>query len=200
MGLFEQKEPRQLLAKDGDVLYFGSMLTSARADAWLESLLDDPNWAHDELVMFGKKITTARKVIWYGDAGQSYHYSGATKQAQPWSALMLEIKDWVEQQTGECFNSCLLNLYHHGDEGMGWHSDDEAELGPEPVIAALSLGAERRMRFRHKSTKETTAVDLEHGSLLVMRGKTQACWQHCITKTKKVSTPRVSLTFRQMRI
>ena len=144
MDLFPESE-RAILPYDGDTVYRPSLLTRDFADVWLEGLLNDSHWAQDELMMFGKRIVTARKVIWYGDAGQSYRYSGVTKQPVAWSPLMLEIKQWVEQQTGESFNSCLLNLYHSGEEGMGWHSDDEPELGEEPVIAALSLGAERRL-------------------------------------------------------
>ncbi|WP_018970850.1 alpha-ketoglutarate-dependent dioxygenase AlkB family protein [Rubritalea marina] len=197
MDLFAE-EPRNILRHDGEVWYRAEALDAQCGDVWFAALLADEHWSNDVLMMFGKEVTTARQVIWYGDAGLSYRYSGVTKHAIPWSDTMLEILDWVEHVTGERFNSCLLNRYQSGDEGMGWHSDNEPELGEEPVIAALSLGAERRMRFRHISSKETAAIDLVHGSLLVMRGSTQERWQHCIAKTKRINEPRVSLTFRRV--
>ena len=148
--------------------------------------------------MFGKTIVTDRKVIWFGDEGCVYVYSGVEKRPEPWCQLMLEIKQKVEEETGCKYNSCLANLYHHGNEGMGWHSDNEKELGKEPVIAVVSLGAERKFKFKHRETKQGVDVHLERGSLLVMAGRTQEAWLHALPKTKKVDSPRISLTFRNI--
>ncbi len=146
--------------------------------------------------MYGKRYITKRKTAWYGDAAFEYSYSNTTKTALPWTPELLEIKNSVEKLTGHSFNSCLLNFYHNGNEGMSWHSDDEPELGENPIIASLSFGAPRKFSFKHKITKETVSVLLEHGSLLVMKGATQAHWLHAIPKSTKVKTPRINLTFR----
>jgi len=174
------------------------MVSAELERRWLEELLNQLEWKSDELVMFGKRIVTGREVIWFGDDGCDYTYSGVKKSAVTWSEVMLEIKAAVEARVGERFNSCLANLYHHGDEGMGWHSDDEAELGECPTIGAVSLGAERKLKFKHKETKETVDISLGAGSLLLMEGETQQHWQHSVPKTKRSSEPRVSLTFRRI--
>ena len=109
----------------------------------------------------------------------------------------MQVKERVEQQTTQRFNSCLLNLYHDGSEGMGWHSDDEKTLGLNPVIASVSFGAERIFKLKHRKSKEVVSVLLEQGSLLIMKGETQHHWVHTMPKTKKVTTPRINLTFRQ---
>ena len=137
-------------------------------------------------------------MAWYGDSDFSYTYSGTTKQALPWTAELLELKALVERITGGSFNSCLLNLYHNGSEGMAWHSDDEKALEKHSGIASLTLGAERKFAFRHKRTKATVSLLLEHGSLLMMKDETQTHWLHRLPPTKKVATPRINLTFRTM--
>jgi len=144
----------------------------------------------------GKHFITKRMVAWYGDAGYAYTYSNTTKQALPWTADLLQLKAIVEQHSNTRFNSCLLNLYHDGNEGMAWHSDDEKALGKNTIIASLSLGAERKFAFKHKQTKLTTSVVLQSGSLLVMKGSTQTHWLHALPKTTKVIRPRINLTFR----
>ena len=149
--------------------------------------------------MFGKTIVTARKVAWFGDAGLDYTYSGKTKSPLPWSELLLKLKRLTEEKTGHLFNSCLLNLYHNGSEGMGWHRDNESSIVPHSPIACLSLGAERRFHFKHTTTKERITLELAPGSLLVMAGETQTHWQHALPKSTRISEPRISLTFRQMK-
>ncbi|WKN41276.1 alpha-ketoglutarate-dependent dioxygenase AlkB family protein [Tunicatimonas pelagia] len=191
-------ETANLLPFDGTVHYYGKLLSNSEADHYLNGLLETIAWKHDEAVMFGKHIITKRKVAWYGDEAFSYTYSKKTKQALPWTDELKTLKDLVEQKTETNFNSCLLNLYHNGDEGMSWHSDDEKELMENSAIASLSLGAERKFSFRHKQSKETVALMLEHGSLLVMKDTTQTHWHHQLPKTKKVTMPRVNLTFRRM--
>jgi alkylated DNA repair dioxygenase AlkB len=137
-------------------------------------------------------------VAWYGNDNYNYAYSNINRQALAWTKELLELKALVEKRTGETFNSCLLNLYHNGDEGMAWHSDDEKTLGENSAIASFSFGAERKFSFKHKQTKEVISMMLEHGSLLVMKGTTQTHWLHCLPKSKRITTPRVNLTFRTM--
>jgi alkylated DNA repair dioxygenase AlkB len=155
-------------------------------------------WKNDEAIVFGKHITTARKVAWYADREYTYTYSNTTRQAYIWTNDLLELKALVEKKLGETFNACLLNLYHSGEEGVSWHSDGEKDLKLHGAIASLSLGAERKFCFKHKRTKEKVEQILEHGSLLVMKGTTQTHWLHCLPKTKMIRRPRINLTFRTM--
>lgn len=196
MDLFGNDSKFNLLPCDGTLNYYGKIFSLAEDERFFQALLHTDHWQQDEVIMFGKRIITARKVAWYGDAGFAYSYSGTTKQPLPWTAELLELKQIVQRSTGANFNSCLLNLYHHGGEGMGWHSDDEKTLGENPCIASLSFGAERKFSLKHKSTLQTISLVLESGSLLVMKGATQAHWLHSIPKTKKITSPRINLTFR----
>lgn len=198
MDLFANAPTKNLLPRDGTVHYFGPILNVTETRSYYETLLRDIPWKNDEAVIFGKRIVTARKVAWFGDSNFSYTYSGSTKQALTWTPALAALKAIVQNRSGCHFNSCLLNLYHHGGEGMAWHSDDEKSLGKNSAIASVSLGAEREFRFKHKRTGEKTSVLLESGSLLVMKDTTQTFWLHCIPKTKKVTTPRINLTFRMM--
>ena len=150
------------------VVYF----SIRRQKYYLNRLLKTIAWKNDEVIIYGKHIVTARKAAWYGDKPYSYTYSNTTKQALAWTPELLELKALVENQSQSSFNSCLLNLYHSGAEGMAWHSDDESALGRNPVIASLSLGAERKFSFKHKSSKQNVSLVLEHGSLLLMKGAT----------------------------
>jgi alkylated DNA repair dioxygenase AlkB len=187
-----------LLPFGGSADYYGKMLTPEVAQHYLEIMLHRIEWRNDEAVIFGRHIITKRQVAWYGDRSYSYAYSGKTRDALTWTPELLELKTLVEQLCNRNFNSCLLNLYHNGDEGMAWHSDDEKTLQPDGAIASLSLGAERKFSFRHRKTRETLSIALEPGSLLVMHGPTQSNWMHALPKTKKVTQPRVNLTFRTM--
>jgi alkylated DNA repair dioxygenase AlkB len=187
-----------LLPFDGSADYYGRVLSSAESTHYLDCLLNRIEWRNDEAVIFGRHIITRRKVAWYGDQSYSYAYSGKIREALLWTSELLELKGRVEQVIGKTFNSCLLNLYHNGDEGMAWHGDDEKTLEPDGAIASLSLGAERKFSFRHRATRETVSIQLETGSLLVMHGVTQTHWMHALPKTKKVMLPRVNLTFRTM--
>lgn len=185
-----------LLPIDGVVHDYGQILEAEKEALLFGQLIAEVPWESDEVVMFGKRIVTSRKVAWYGDSGFTYKYSGTEKVALPWTPLLTGLKELVEARCGEHFNSCLLNLYHDGSEGMGWHSDDEATLVRDSAIASLSLGTERKFSFKHRETKETVSLMLERGSLLVMKGETQRFWRHSLPKTKKVSEPRINLTFR----
>lgn len=200
MDLFEniKGEPRNLLPKDGVVNYYGTLMSLREANDYLNSLLSKIAWQNDEVVIFGKRIVTKRKAAWYGDKPYEYTYSNTTKKALPWIDELLVLKEITEEKTNETFNSCLLNLYHNGDEGMTWHSDDESDLKKNGAIASMSFGAERKFSFKHKQSKETVSLVLQHGSLLVMNGVTQTHWLHSLPKTKMVSSPRINLTFRTM--
>jgi len=198
MKLFdsEYNSNENLLPYDGVVNYYGKIVTSEEADYYFEKLLHQIEWKNDMAIIFGKEIITKRKVAWYGDKPFEYTYSNTTKLALPWTKELLELKIKIETQTGETFNSCLLNLYHSGEEGMAWHSDAEKDLKKNGAIASLSFGAERKFAFKHKQTQQKVELLLEHGSLLIMKDTTQTHWLHRLPPTKKVQTPRVNLTFR----
>lgn len=187
-----------LLPYDGEVIYYGRVLSVTEANNYLNTLLDTVAWKNDEAIIFGRHIITSRMVAWYGNEAYNYTYSKTTKQAFIWTTELLALKTLVEQYTGTTYNSCLLNLYHNGNEGMGWHSDDEKSLGKDTSIASLSLGAERKFALKHRASKHATSVILQNGSLLEMKGTTQTHWLHSLPKTTKVTTPRINLTFRSM--
>lgn len=196
MDLFNQDPTSNILPFDGDVRYYGTVLDQKRADFYFNHLLTQIEWEHDRSIVFGKLIVTKRKTAWYGDKPFAYTYSKITRTALPWTKELLDLKKLVEKRSGATYNSCLLNLYHTGDEGMSWHSDQEKELKKNGTIGSLSLGAARKFAFKHKATKQTLSIVLQHGSLLLMKGNTQVHWQHRLPPTKKVSTPRINLTFR----
>jgi alkylated DNA repair dioxygenase AlkB len=161
-------------------------------------LQSEINWQQDYLTIYGKDIPLPRLTAWYGDRGRDYTYSHISMKPHPWSDLLLTIKKKIEDACEAEFNSVLLNLYRSGDDGVSWHQDNEPELGEAPVIASLSFGATRIFQMKHLSKKEIPRVDIPlfDGSLLVMKGQTQQCWQHRIPKTRKIVGPRVNLTFR----
>ncbi|QNN43131.1 alpha-ketoglutarate-dependent dioxygenase AlkB family protein [Pedobacter roseus] len=189
---------QNLLPYDGTVNYFAKLFSQQEADHYFDVLMNTVEWKNDEAFIMGKHIITKRKVAWYGDESYSYTYSNKSKTALPWTRELIELKRISEEQTGVTYNSCLLNLYHNGDEGMAYHSDDEKALAKDSAIASLSFGAERRFLFKHKQSKETVTLFLEHGSLLVMKDETQTNWLHRLPPTKKVNQPRINLTFRTM--
>jgi alkylated DNA repair dioxygenase AlkB len=198
MELFNTDPVVNLLPCDGFADYYGNVLSATESKHYLDRMLNHIAWRNDEAVIFGRHIITKRKVAWFGDRSYSYTYSGKTRDALTWTSELLNLKAVVERITGKRYNSCLLNLYHTGDEGMAWHSDDEKTLERDGAIASLSLGAERKFSFRHRKTGETLSIQLEAGSLLVMHGPTQTHWMHSLPKAKKVLLPRVNLTLRTM--
>ncbi len=198
MNLFGEHEDINLLPFDGTVNYYGKIIDYKKAIDYTDLLLHNIEWKNDEAIIFGKKIITKRKVAWYGDEGFSYTYSKVTKHALAWNKELLELKKIAEKKTGVQYNSCLLNLYHNGDEAMAWHSDGEKELLKNGCIASFSFGAERKFMFKHKATGQTVSIMLENGSLLAMRDETQTYWLHRLTKSTKVKAARVNLTFRIM--
>lgn len=197
MDLFNHSNAdANLLPYDGVVNYHGAVLDMDKADYFYKQLLDKVQWENDVAVLFGKRIVTKRKVAWYGDKPFSYTYSNNTKYALPWTPQIEKLKLLSEQHTGHSYNSCLLNLYHNGSEGMAWHSDGEKTLKENGAIASWSFGSERKFSFKHKVSKLKKDLVLDHGSLLVMKGETQKHWLHRLPPTKKLKRARVNLTFR----
>ncbi len=171
----------------------------ADADLQFPALLEETPWAQDAIVVFGRQRPIPRLEAWYGDPGRSYTYSGRRLEPLQWTPRLAELRDRCAAAVGEAFDSVLVNRYRNGDDAVGWHSDDEPELGHHPVIASLSLGATRRFRLRRRDGHhDPVTLDLEHGDLLVMRGTTQELWEHCLTRTARPVGERVNLTFRRI--
>jgi alkylated DNA repair dioxygenase AlkB len=193
-------EPGERLPlEDADVRFWPAALTVAEASELLDRLLTGIDWQHEEVLIFGQRRPVPRLVAWHGDTGASYTYSGTLHQPLPWTPALELVRERVLSLTGCAFNSVLLNLYRDGRDGMGWHSDDEPELGRDPVIASVSLGAPRRFCLRHRQRKDQRLdVSLGPGSLLLMAGATQHHWLHAVPKTAVPVGPRVNLTFRQI--
>jgi len=189
---------QNLLPENGIVHYLPKVFDEISSANLMNILLESLAWEADQLIMFGKRITTRRKVAWVGDPNCSYTYSGVTKNPQTWTTELLAIKAKVEKISQTEFNSCLLNLYLDGNDGMGWHSDNEKELDPQAPIASLSLGAKRKFAFRHKVDGRAVSLFLENGSALIMHTPTQEYWNHSLLKTKTVTDPRINLTFRKI--
>jgi alkylated DNA repair dioxygenase AlkB len=185
---------------DGDLWLAPRFLSKSRADSYFERLVESVDWEQHEIRICGKIVTSPRLSAWYGDPGAIYSYSGLSLEPRPWSSAIRALKMRVEKASDRQFNSVLLNFYRDGVDSMGWHSDDEWELGERPVIASVSLGATRRFRLRHKTRAdlEPVVVGLEHGSLLIMKGETQRFWKHQLPKSRRVSEPRLNLTFRSV--
>lgn len=196
MDLFSTDSLVNLLPFDGIANYYGKVFPAKEANHYFDRLLETIVWKNDEAVILGKHIITKRKVAWYADKVFSYTYSNITKQALPWTPELVELKAVAEKLTGSTYNSCLLNLYHDGSEGVAWHSDGEKALLQNGAIASLSFGAERNFCFKHKKTGRRVCQLLEHGSLLVMKGTCQTHWLHRLPPTVKVTRPRINLTFR----
>lgn len=200
MDLFNTNRIINILPYDGITNYHGKILTAKQSAFFYEVLMKSIEWKNDEALIFGKLIKTKRKVAWYGETQFSYTYSKITKQALPWTKELLELKEIIETTSEEKYNSCLLNLYHSGEEGMAWHSDGEKMLKKNGAIASLSLGAERKFSFKHKESKQKIDILLEKGSLLIMKEGTQKNWLHRLPPTKKVKRPRINLTFRTIEL
>jgi alkylated DNA repair dioxygenase AlkB len=186
-----------LLPRDGEALYFPDFFAKVEADALFGALLEGIAWRHEAIVMFGRQVMQPRLTAWYGDPGAHYTYSGITLTPLPWTAELETIRARLEPAAETTFNSVLLNRYRDQSDGMGWHSDDEPELGRDPVIASLSFGAPRDFQLRHRKDKSLkVSLKLAHGSLLLMRGETQHHWAHALPKRTAPLGPRINLTFR----
>ena len=184
---------------DADLRYFPRWVDADLADGWLSELSTQTPWSQPQIKLYGRSIAVPRLVAWYGDADAHYRYFGFTHEPLAWTPLLADIRQRVQQQVGQRLNGVLLNYYRDGQDAMGWHSDDERELGQQPLVVSLNLGATRRFDFRRKGASRIEySISLEHGSLLVMSGLTQHYWQHQIARTRKVRAPRLNLTFRQI--
>jgi len=184
------------LDENSKLEYIPNFLSNEQTNYYYEKLLDHLNWHSEQIKIYGKTFWQPRLLAWYGDNGVSYKYSGIEHQAIPWTNELIELKKKIEKLTGFSFNSVLANQYRNGQDSMGWHSDNEKELGANPIIASLSFGAERKISFKSKIGKEKLDLKLRSGSLLIMSGATQQNWQHAIPKTKKEIDVRINLTFR----
>ena len=190
------------MIRDGEVVYLPDFVARPEADRILAALIALPDWQQLRLRLFGRQVDAPRLTAWYGDPGCSYAYSGIVHDPLPWPAVVANLRDRLGEKLGTAFNSVLANRYRDGRDSMGWHSDDERELGPAPVIASLSFGAKRRFLLRHRARKDALTHDLtlDHGSLLVMKGKTQRHWKHSVPKAARCRGERVNLTFRRVRV
>lgn len=185
---------------DADISYFSSFTKKEKADYYFEKFLKEIPWQQDAITVFGKTYDQPRLTALFGNNGKAYSYSNITMHPHQFNKELLEIKKSVEAIAKVNFTTCLLNYYRDGKDSNGWHSDDEKELGKNPVIASVSLGHERFFHLRHKQDKTLKQkLLLEHGSLLLMQGKTQHHWQHQLPKTAKNIGPRINLTFRVIR-
>jgi alkylated DNA repair dioxygenase AlkB len=187
-----------LLPYDGDAIYLPPHSCALPQLQWMKILSQSIDWSHDTVKMFGKTLILKRKSAWYGDPGASYAYGGIRREPLQWTHDLLLLKTICESISESSFNSVLCNYYHDGQDGMGWHSDNEPELGEEPIIASVSFGADRIFAFKHRITKERITIQLEDASMLIMRGQSQSAWKHALPKTTKVQSPRINVTFRNI--
>ena len=199
MRLFDEPlmQPQELLPYDGSALYRSGFFNSGECEQMFRSINDETPWEARNIVLFGKEVPQPRLACWYGDL--AYSYSGITLDPRPMTLTLLEVKQRCEEATSTRFNSVLVNLYRDGQDSMGLHADDEPELGPEPIIASVSFGGERKFAFKHKFDQTSVSLTLANGSVLLMHAPTQQCWQHSLTKTKRSVAPRINLTFRAIR-
>ncbi|EKD08690.1 MULTISPECIES: alpha-ketoglutarate-dependent dioxygenase AlkB family protein [Limnospira] len=199
-GSVNDLDKQVIIDTDGLVILYGNFLKLAESDRLFGELYKSINWRQEQIKIFGKIRPIPRLTAWYADEGKSYTYSGIEHHAQPWNPTLKSIKSQVEDIAEVTFNSVLINLYRDGKDSMSWHSDDEPELGKNPIIASVSLGGTRRFSGKHKISKDRKFhIDLTSGSLLLMKGETQHFWQHQIPKTSRVVEPRINLTFRMVK-
>lgn len=198
MQLLESADSKFSLP-DADLLYIGEFLPREQADHLYDTLLKEVPWQQDDIRVFGKTYRQPRLTALYGNNGSTYTYSGITMLPRPFTSELEKLKCGVEKVAGHCFTTCLMNLYRNGNDSNGWHADNEKELGPNPVIASLSLGVTRAFHLKHRNNKaQRYKIHLEHGSLLVMAGAMQHHWLHQIPKTRKTTEKRINLTFRRI--
>jgi alkylated DNA repair dioxygenase AlkB len=196
-GSGEARFPESLVMPDAEVILYRTYFSEPQSNTFLRELLDTTNWKQERIKFFGKPVDLPRLTAWYGDEGKSYRYSGIQVNPNSWTPTLLAIKQEIEVVSGVVFNSVLLNLYRGERDSVAWHSDDEPELGTNPVIGSVSFGETRTFQWRHKTNKQLRVkVELTHGSYLLMKGRTQHCWQHQVPKTSARRGQRINLTFR----
>lgn len=192
-------ESMELNVPDASIFYYPQFFSKQKSTFYLNRLIDSIQWKQNTIKMYGKESLVPRLEAWYGEPGKNYSYSGIMMQPIPWTSELLEIKKEIEKVSKTVFNSVLINYYRNGNDRVAWHSDDEKELGKNPVIGSISLGAERNFKLRHKDYKINSLrnnIILKHGSFLLMKGPTQHNWMHEIPRTAKPIGPRINLTFR----
>jgi len=197
-SLFNDPATERLdLGGGADVVIHRCYFPVEEAGRYFNVLHDEVEWKQEEAFLFGKRQPIPRLTAWFGDNQRTYTYSGIKMTPTPWTEVLAEIRDRTAMVAETKFNSVLLNLYRDGQDSVGWHADNESELGPAPTIGSVSLGETRRFHFRHiHGSQETVSVELHHGDVVVMRGSTQQIWQHQVPKTQRTVGPRINLTFR----
>jgi alkylated DNA repair dioxygenase AlkB len=197
MNSLFQSEPIIFNLPDAEIIYFPAFFSKEEADSLFQELLKDIPWQQDEITVYGKKHLQPRLTALYGNEGKPYSYSNIVMQPHYWTLTLQKLKSLVESVSATNFTTVLLNYYRDGSDSNGWHADNERELGTNPVIASLSLGAERNFQLKHNiDASQKKNIILENGSLLVMKGSTQHFWKHQVPKTTKPIGPRINLTFR----
>ena len=197
--LFPNEETRQIIDTNGDVAFYPSVFSQEESDQLMLDLIKNIEWKQEPIWMFGKKVMQPRLTALYGDPNVAYGYSGIIMSVYPWNEILLNIKSKVEALSNIDFTHVLLNYYRNGQDSMGWHRDNEKNLGKNPTIASVSFGVSREFQLRKYETKnDKKSVLLTHGSLLMMRGETQHFWEHQIPKSNKINNPRINLTFRKV--
>lgn len=195
--LFLDKTPIVFDLPDAEIIYYSNFFETEISNEYFSKLRQETNWQQDEIVVFGKKHLQPRLTALYGNDGKPYSYSNIVMQPIPWTYLLMFIKNEIENVCNENFTTALLNLYRNGIDSNGWHADNEQELGRNPVIASVSFGAERKFQLQHNTIKDAKLnFNLEHGSLLIMKGTTQHFWKHQVPKTTKKVSERINITYR----
>jgi len=199
LPLADEPDGRVLELFEGEARLWPAAFDASEANRLFQDLRGQIDWREEEILMFGRRVPVPRRVAWHGDPEATYTYSGTEHHPQPWTLVLERVRERVAGLAGLRFNAVLLNLYRDGRDGMGWHADDEPELGRNPVIASVSLGATRRFCLRHRRRKGLRLdVPLSHGSVLVMSGATQHNWVHALPKTAAPVGERINLTFRRV--
>ncbi len=197
LGVLEMGHSKNYLPLDGELKLHPEFFSTVDSARYFSLLLSEIEWKHEPIMIFGKKVMQPRLTAWYGE--KNYRYSGTTLMPLPWNRFLLEIKNRVEKKCAHHFNSVLLNYYRDGDDHMGWHRDNEKELGENPFIASISFGAPRPFLVKHKKFPEhKVSIDLVDGSLLTMGGDMQSYWYHSLPKRRLIKEPRINLTFRSI--
>lgn len=197
--LFPNEKSSQIIGTDGDVIYYPSIFSQQESDQIMLDLINNIEWKQEPIWMFGKKIMQPRLTALYGDPNVAYGYSGIIMSVYPWNELLKDIKSKVEALSNTKFTHVLLNYYRNGQDSMGWHRDNEKNLGQNPTIASVSFGISREFQLRkYETKKDKKSILLTHGSVLMMQGETQHYWEHQIPKSKKINNPRINLTFRKV--
>ena len=188
-----------LIPKNGELYLFENFIDNKHASSYYELLLNEIPWQKRSITMFGKTVDQPRLISWHAENDIKYSYSGIELEPSPWTLTLLNIKKTVQTKIKHEFNSAFINLYRHGRDYMGWHRDNEKELGPDPLIASVSLGAKRKLKFKHLKDKDLRYdIELDSGSLLIMSGEIQHHWKHCLPKALRINEPRINITFRQV--